>query len=246
MAGPRGVTATVTVSAGGGGGNQNPTAQINGPYIGTVGTAISFSSASSSDPDGTIASFSWSFGDNSGSAVANPSKSYAAAGTYPVTLTVTDNRGATRGPDHRHDYDRSRERTGVDQHVRAFDGAFQAYPVQISLNLTQDLSQTPGPEAIQSFVVDSLVWDPAVLQFHSLVFGSGGGSFNTTNAVGGCKCKLGFGFADGEHRPGEHRAGPAQADRPGRERGRGPHLPRTGGQYADPGVFQLYGRDFRD
>jgi PKD repeat protein len=49
----------------------------------------------SSDSDGTIASRSWTFGDGGTSTATNPSHTYAAAGTYNVTLTVTDNGGAT-------------------------------------------------------------------------------------------------------------------------------------------------------
>ena len=49
----------------------------------------------SADSDGTIASRSWNFGDSTTSTATNPSKTYAAAGTYTVTLTVTDNSGAT-------------------------------------------------------------------------------------------------------------------------------------------------------
>ncbi len=82
-------------TAGGGGGNQPPVANANGPYSGTAGTAVSFSSAGSSDPDGTIASYAWTFGDGGTSTVANPTHTYAAAGTYSVSLTVTDNLGAT-------------------------------------------------------------------------------------------------------------------------------------------------------
>jgi hypothetical protein len=50
----------------------------------------------SSDPEGPIASYSWDFGDGSlpGSG-AQPSHPYATAGTYQVTLTVTDGAGAT-------------------------------------------------------------------------------------------------------------------------------------------------------
>ena len=75
--------------------NESPVADANGPYTGQVGNAVQFSSAGSNDPDGTIQSFSWSFGDGGTSTQANPSHSYAAAGTYTVTLTVTDNDGAT-------------------------------------------------------------------------------------------------------------------------------------------------------
>jgi PKD repeat protein len=47
------------------------------------------------DPDGTIAAWSWTFGDGATSTVKNPTRTYAAAGTYTVSLTVTDNGGAT-------------------------------------------------------------------------------------------------------------------------------------------------------
>ena len=47
----------------------------------------------SSDPESDIVSYSWSFGDGSGSAETNPVHTYAAPGTYMVTLTVTDAAG---------------------------------------------------------------------------------------------------------------------------------------------------------
>jgi PKD repeat protein len=49
----------------------------------------------STDPDGTIASWSWTFGDGSSSSQRNPSHLYAVAGVYDVTLEVTDDKGAT-------------------------------------------------------------------------------------------------------------------------------------------------------
>ncbi len=81
----------------GGGDNTAPTANANGPYSAAVNTAITFSSNGSTDNDGSIASYSWNFGD--GSAVntsANPSHIYTTAGNFTATLTVTDNEGATR------------------------------------------------------------------------------------------------------------------------------------------------------
>jgi len=79
------------------GGNQNtaPTANANGAYTGTANTAVSFSSAGSTDSEGPITAYSWNFGDGGTSTLANPSHTYTAANTYNVTLTVTDNEGAT-------------------------------------------------------------------------------------------------------------------------------------------------------
>jgi PKD repeat protein len=77
------------------GGNIAPTADANGPYSGDPGVGISFSSAGSNDPDGSIVSYNWNFGDGTTSTSANPSHTYSAAGNYNVSLTVTDNEGAT-------------------------------------------------------------------------------------------------------------------------------------------------------
>lgn len=74
--------------------NQDPVAVVNGPYSGTAGIPIDFSSAGSNDPDGTIVQYYWTFGDGDSSYAQNPSKAYAGGGNFTVTLTVTDNDGA--------------------------------------------------------------------------------------------------------------------------------------------------------
>ncbi len=51
--------------------------------------------STSSDADGSIASYAWEFGDGTTSTQQNPSKTYGSAGTYSVRLTVTDNDGAS-------------------------------------------------------------------------------------------------------------------------------------------------------
>ncbi|MDT9000464.1 collagenase [Paucibacter sp. APW11] len=57
-----------------------------------AGLTVNFSDAST-DPNGnsTITSRLWSFGDGTTSTATNPSKTYAKAGSYSVTLKVTDN-----------------------------------------------------------------------------------------------------------------------------------------------------------
>ena len=52
-------------------------------------TRLNFS-ASGSDPEGDPLSFAWDFGDGVGSSLAAPAHTYAAQGTYTITLSVTD------------------------------------------------------------------------------------------------------------------------------------------------------------
>ena len=51
----------------------------------------------STDPDGHIVAWSWDFGDGTTSTEQNPMHTYAAAGSYKVTLQVTDDGRNTRG-----------------------------------------------------------------------------------------------------------------------------------------------------
>ncbi|MCX6465542.1 MAG: PKD domain-containing protein [Pseudonocardiales bacterium] len=71
--------------------NVPPTASV--VATGCTDLSCSFTGAGSTDPDGTIASYAWDFGDGTTDSVVAPSHAYAQAGTYTVTLTVTDNRG---------------------------------------------------------------------------------------------------------------------------------------------------------
>ncbi|MFC3689286.1 PKD domain-containing protein [Aquipuribacter hungaricus] len=72
--------------------NQPPTAVVAAPVC--DGLACSFDGSGSTDPDGTVVSWSWSFAGTVRQG-ASISHTFPAAGTYPVTLTVTDDRGAT-------------------------------------------------------------------------------------------------------------------------------------------------------
>ncbi|MCX7843815.1 MAG: PKD domain-containing protein [Candidatus Bipolaricaulota bacterium] len=78
--------------------NQPPVAVFTfSPAVPKVGQTVIFNGTASYDPDGTIVAYQWDLDgdgvpDQSGPVVA---WAYGAAGAYTVTLTVTDNRGAT-------------------------------------------------------------------------------------------------------------------------------------------------------
>ena len=89
-------TALALNPASGGSTNQPPTAA----FASSCGSLTCGFTSSSSDPDGSISAYSWTFGDGGTSTAQNPSHTYAAAGTYTVPLTVTDDQGATNSVSH--------------------------------------------------------------------------------------------------------------------------------------------------
>ena len=76
--------------------NVQPTAAFTST---TNNLTATFDGRGSSDPEGPLASYSWDFGDSTplGSG-AQPVHPYGTAGTYQVTLTVTDGAGAVSDP----------------------------------------------------------------------------------------------------------------------------------------------------
>ncbi|BDV31634.1 PKD domain-containing protein [Microbacterium terricola] len=90
------VTKTVTVTA---------TPPVNQPPVAafsatTTNLLASLDGSSSTDSDGVVASYGWTFGDSATATTttATTSHTYAAAGTYTVTLTVTDDDGGVSAP----------------------------------------------------------------------------------------------------------------------------------------------------
>ena len=57
--------------------------------------AIYFDASDSYDPDGTIASYTWDFGDANTATGVTVEHTYSEVGTYTITLTVTDNHGVS-------------------------------------------------------------------------------------------------------------------------------------------------------
>jgi len=79
-----------------GAGNVPPTAiaSVN-QTSGDTNTVFQFDASGSTDSDGSIASYTWNFGDGATATAIALTHQYATAGVYNVTLTVTDNQGAT-------------------------------------------------------------------------------------------------------------------------------------------------------
>lgn len=75
--------------------NQPPTVSLTATATsGTSPLNVTFNSTSG-DSDGSIVSYSWTFGDGGTSTAADPSHVYQSAGTYTARITVTDNDGAS-------------------------------------------------------------------------------------------------------------------------------------------------------
>jgi len=77
--------------------NAPPVVQPGSGYAGHKGVPVQFDGSASSDPNGKAITFAWNFGDptsaSNTSTLAAPTHTYLRAGTYTVTLTVTDASG---------------------------------------------------------------------------------------------------------------------------------------------------------
>ena len=80
---------TVNVSAG-----QGPTASfVYSPANPITGESVYFNASDSNDPDGSIVSYRWNFGDGNTGTGETPTHQFQSAGTYYVVLVVKDNDG---------------------------------------------------------------------------------------------------------------------------------------------------------
>ncbi|PQJ35460.1 hypothetical protein BSZ35_13365 [Salinibacter sp. 10B] len=73
--------------------NQAPTASIS--LDSRSGLSAAFSAAGSMDPDGSIASYAWNFGDGSTDTGETVVHDFDSGGTYTIELTVEDDSGTT-------------------------------------------------------------------------------------------------------------------------------------------------------
>jgi hypothetical protein len=75
--------------------NVAPTVNPGGPYNGSTNSAISFTGSGSVPDTGDTLSYSWNFGDGTSSTLQDPTHTYSATGSYTVSLTVSDQEGAS-------------------------------------------------------------------------------------------------------------------------------------------------------
>jgi len=73
----------------------SPQANISGERSSSAGAMIAFDGSGSFDVDGSIASYSWNFGDGATATGSHVTHAYAHGGVYATTLTVVDRQGAT-------------------------------------------------------------------------------------------------------------------------------------------------------
>ena len=89
-------TTTQTVSVSSSPSNSPPIAEFSiTSDTPQTGETVSFDASNSSDPDGTVTSYTWNFGDGTTTTGETALHSYSTPGSYTIELTVTDDDGAT-------------------------------------------------------------------------------------------------------------------------------------------------------
>jgi PKD repeat protein len=129
---------------------------VNGRITVEPGELLQFRGSSSSDSDGTIQSYQWNFDDGSTAQVPDPTHAFQNAGTYTVTLTVTDN-----------DSGRDTESLIV-QMIPDCQNAnwdFRQFPVGTTLSCTVNLDLTDASSATLSYTAEDID-DPAEATWH--------------------------------------------------------------------------------
>lgn len=148
--------------------NSPPSASFGySPSAPATGQTVSFDGTGSTDADGSIVSYEWNFGDGTTATGPTPSHAYASPGTYSVSLTVTDDGGAT---------------DTVTRSVTVND------PPSIDSLTVTDTSKTTGSPKYAQFVVDYAVSDDVQLdsiRFTVVRQSDGARIIDTTTALSG-------------------------------------------------------------
>ncbi len=142
--------------------NKPPTAAI---AANVAGLTVMADGAGSQDADGKLVAYRWTFGDGSTAATAAASHTYAKAGTYTVTLSVTDDRGGVATT--------STSVTICSSSVYP-DGSNTGVPAGVGLSVHEgDLKVTTANTVIDAMEIRGTVWvqAPGVVIKNSLISG---------------------------------------------------------------------------
>mgnify|MGYP000243992005 CR=1 FL=1 len=129
--------------------NQPPNASFSAsPTSVETPLEVTLDASSSSDPDGSIVSFEWDFGDGTSSSGETTTHTYDSAGDYTVELTVTDDGGAT---------DSATEVVSVSAPNKDPNSGFTASPTsgEAPLEVSFDASKSEDPDG----TIASYSWD---------------------------------------------------------------------------------------
>jgi PKD repeat protein len=110
------------------------------------GLTCSFDGSGSSDPDGTITSYAWDYGDGAGDNGVTGSHTYAAAGPRTVTLTVTDNDGGV---------DTATQEVSPSEGAIAFRGASNSNRNATTHTVTVPANVTAGDTLVLAMTVNT-------------------------------------------------------------------------------------------
>ncbi len=81
--------------------NRIPQAKFTiSPAQGAENTLFTVDATNSDDPDGKVDKYAWDFGDGKTATGRTATHKYSTKGTYTISLTVTDNKGATASTSH--------------------------------------------------------------------------------------------------------------------------------------------------
>jgi len=152
--------------------NVSPVALATATTIsGVAPLAIGFSGGNSYDTDGRIAAYSWNFGDGTSSTEVSPSKSFSAAGSYSVRLTVTDDRGATAS---------TTLAVSVSSNLNA---ALQVQRFELTSTTAKSGSRVDATVSVRDSLGNPAVGAAVTIQWAGLVSGSATGNTDSNGTV---------------------------------------------------------------
>jgi PKD repeat protein len=147
----------------------------------SAGIPVGFNGSASNDPDGSILSYAWSFGDGAAGSGVAPSHTYAAPGAYTVTLTVPDSGG----------------QTGVAAQIVTVGAALQAKSSSVAPNSSFTQGEASFNQTTGVITFTETVGDPGTFSWLVTFQNGKFGVFPASNH----SCKAGFVRLAGKCRP---------------------------------------------